>query len=99
MYRCKRIPRDILILRECWELAHYLLIETARSDLIAPKPVLERSDTSALREKILSLSGSDARTLRPGKSTIYCLRKRASPAGDPTRKKEVSGGDGMSNMW
>jgi CRISPR-associated protein Cas1 len=77
MYGGKRLTWDTLILRKCQELAHYLLNRTAKFDLRRPKPVLERSDTRALREKILSLSSSDARTLRLGKSTVHYLRKRA----------------------
>jgi len=76
-YCGKRLPWDTLILRKCQELARYLLNRTAKFDLKAPKPVLERPDTRALREKILSLSSSDARTLRLGKSTLHYLRKRA----------------------
>jgi len=77
MYGGKRLTWDTLILRKCQELARYLLNRTAEFDLKAPKPVLERPDTRALREKILSLSSSDARTLRLGKSTVHYLRKRA----------------------
>jgi len=77
MYGGKRLTWDTLILRKCQELARYLLNMTARFDLRSPKPVLERSDTRALREKILSLSSSDARTLRIGRSTVHYLRKRA----------------------
>jgi len=77
MYRGKRLPWDTLILRKCQELARYLLGETARFDLRSPKPVLERSDTRVLREKILRLSSSDAQTLRLGKSTVHYLKRRA----------------------
>jgi len=77
MYCGKRLPWDTLIFRKCQELARYLLGKAARFDLKCPKSVLERSDTRALREKILSLSSSDARTIRLGKSTIHYLRKRA----------------------
>jgi hypothetical protein len=77
MYYGKRLPWDTLILRKSQELARHLLGKTARFDLRTPKPVLERSDTRVLREKILSLSSSDARTLRLGKSTVHYLRKRA----------------------
>lgn len=77
MYCGKRLPWDTLILRKCQELARYLLGKAARFDLKCPKPVLERSDTRALREKILSLSSSDSQKLRLGKSTVHYLRKRA----------------------
>ncbi len=76
-YLGRRLPWDTLILRKCQELARYLLGNTAELDLLTPKPVLDRSDTRVLREKILSLSGSDARTLQLGKSTIHYLKKRA----------------------
>ena len=76
-YCGKRLPWDTLILRKSQELARYLLGKTVRFDLKSPRPVLQRSNTRALREKILSLSGSDARTLRLGKSTVHYLRKRA----------------------
>jgi hypothetical protein len=49
----------------------------AMLDLSTPKSVLEWSDTDVLREKILNLSGSDARSLRLGKSTAHYLRRRA----------------------
>jgi len=77
MYRGKRLPWDTLILRKCHELARFLLGKVTSFDLRNPKPVLERSDTRALREKILSLCSSDAQTLRLGKSTVHYLRKRA----------------------
>jgi CRISPR-associated protein Cas1 len=77
IYCGKRLPWDTLITRKCQELARYLLGKTVRFDPRTPKPVFERSDTRALREKILSLSSSDARTLRLGKSTVHYLRKRA----------------------
>jgi hypothetical protein len=76
-YSGKRLPWDTLILRKSQELAHHLLGKTARFDLTTPKPALERSDTRALREKILSLSSSGSQKLRLGKSTIHYLRKRA----------------------
>jgi hypothetical protein len=77
MYSGKRLPWDTLILRKSQELARHLLGKTARFDLRTPKPVLERSDTRVLREKILGLSSSDLQKLRLGKSTVHYLRKRA----------------------
>ena len=77
MYSGKRLPWDTLITRKCQELARHLLGKTARFDLRTPKPVLERSDTRVLREKILRLSSSDSQKLRLGKSTVHYLRKRA----------------------
>jgi CRISPR-associated protein Cas1 len=77
MYGGKRLTWDTLILRKCQELARYLLKKATRFELVSPKPTLEREDARPLREKILSLSGPQAKRLGLGKSTIHCLRKRA----------------------
>jgi len=77
MYFGKRLPWDTLILRKCQELARYLLRKTGGLDLKTPRPVLERPDTRVLREKILSISGSQAKSLGVNNSTLHYLRKRA----------------------
>ena len=77
MYGGKRLTWDTLILRKCQELARYLLGKTTRFDLVNPKLTLEREDTQALRKKILSLSGAQARKLGLNKSTLHYLRKQA----------------------
>ena len=77
MYCGKRLSWDTVILRKGQELARYLSGKMAMLDLSTPKSVLEWSDTDVLREKILNLSGSDARSLRLGKSTAHYLRRRA----------------------
>ena len=64
-------------MRKSQELARHLLGKTARFDLRTPKPILDRSDTRALREKILSLSSSGTQRLRLGKSTVHYLKKHA----------------------
>ena len=58
-------------------LARYLLGKTASFDLTSPRPVLKRSDTRKLRERILALSQSEARKIGIGKSTMHYLRKNA----------------------
>jgi CRISPR-associated protein Cas1 len=77
MYGGKRLTWDTLILRKCQELARYLLGKTTRFDLVNPKLTLEREETQALRKKILSLSGAQARKFGLNKSTLHYLRKRA----------------------
>lgn len=77
LYGGKRLTWDTLILRKCQELAHYLLGKTTRFDLVNPKLTFEREDTQALRKKILSLSGAQARKLGLNKSTLHYLRKQA----------------------
>jgi CRISPR-associated protein Cas1 len=77
LYGGKRLAWDTLIFRKCQELAHYLLGKTAALDFTSPRPVLERSETRMLREKISSLSQSQARKLGIGKSTLHYLRQNA----------------------
>jgi len=77
MYCGKRLPWDTLILRKCQELARYLVGKTARFDLNTPKPVLDRVDARVLRQKILSLSGTEAKRLGIRKTTAHYLKKRA----------------------
>jgi len=71
----KRLTWDTLICRKCQELGQYLLRKTASFSLTSPSPVLERSDSHRLREKILSLSQSEAHKLGIGKSTLHYLRR------------------------
>jgi len=77
MYGGKHLTWDTLILRKCQELARYLLGKTTRFDVVNPKLTFEREDTRALRKKILSLSGAQARKLGLNKSTLHYLRKQA----------------------
>ena len=77
MYCGKRLSWDTVILRKGQELARYLSDKMAMLDLSTPKSVLERSETRVLREKILNLSITEAKTLGLGKSTVHYLRKRA----------------------
>jgi CRISPR-associated protein Cas1 len=76
-YDGKRVTWDTLILRKCQELARYLLGNTAKFDLVNPKPTLDREDAQVLKKKIQSLSGAEARKLGLNKSTLHYLRKRA----------------------
>jgi CRISPR-associated protein Cas1 len=77
MYCGKRLSWDTVILRKGQELARYLSGKMAMLDLSTPKSVLERSETRVLREKILNLSITEAKTLGLCKSTVHYLRKRA----------------------
>jgi len=61
VYEGKRVFWDTLIFRKCQELTRYLLGRRGSFDLASPRPVLQRSDTHVLREKILLLSRSEAR--------------------------------------
>jgi len=65
------------ILLKVQEFARYLTGKSARFDLKSPAPVFERPDSKELRERILSLSASEARQLGLGKSTLHHLKKHA----------------------
>jgi hypothetical protein len=77
VYGDRRLMWDTVILRKCQELARYLLGKSATFDLASPRPVLDRSDSRELREKILALSQSEAYKLGIGKSTLHYLRTKA----------------------
>jgi CRISPR-associated protein Cas1 len=77
VYYGKRLSWDTVILRKGQELARYLSGKMAMLDLSTPKSVLERSETRMLREKIVNLSITEAKTLGLGKNTVHYLRKRA----------------------
>jgi len=68
---------NTLILLKVQEFARYLTGKSDRFDLKSPAPVLERSDSKELRERILSLSASEARKLGLGKGTVHYLKKHA----------------------
>jgi len=76
---------NTLILLKVQEFARFLIGKSDKFDLKSPAPVLERSDSKELRERILSLSPSEARSgqehgslpeeARPRPQTIQNLRK------------------------
>jgi len=68
---------DTLIGLKVQEFARYLAGKADSFDLKSPAPVLEREDSRELRERILSLSASDARRLGISKSTLHYLRRHA----------------------
>ena len=68
---------DTLIGLKVQEFARCLAGKSEQFDLKSPAPVLERSDTRNLRERILSLSASEARKLGLGKITVHYLKKHA----------------------
>jgi len=66
---------DTLIGLKVHESARFSIGKADRLDLKSPAPVLERSDSKELRERILTLSASEARKLGIGKSTLHYLKK------------------------
>jgi CRISPR-associated protein Cas1 len=61
---------DTVIEQKTVELGHYLAGRSRKLDLLRPSPVLTRIDSSALRQRILALSQSEAQRIGIGKSTL-----------------------------
>jgi len=77
VYNGDRVKWDTLIGLKVQEFARYLVGKAEGFDLKSPAPALERRDSKELRDRILSLSASDARKLGLGKSTVHYLKKHA----------------------
>ena len=76
-YKGKMWKWDTVILNKMEELGRFILGKSLYLDFTEPAPVLLRTGTRELRERILGLSVSDARRLGVNKSTLHYLRKRA----------------------
>ena len=77
-YRGRMFKWDTVIEQKALELSRYLTGKTQALDFLEPSPVLERTDTREIREKILSLTEYEASELGIGKSTLHYLRKNAA---------------------
>jgi CRISPR-associated protein Cas1 len=76
-YKGRVLKWDTVIQEMAAELGRYLIGSRPELDFSEPNPVLERSDSKAVREVILNLTQSQARKLGIAKSTLHYLRKRA----------------------
>jgi len=77
LYHGDRVKWDTLIGLKVQEFARYLVGKSDGFDLRSPAPVLERSDSKELRDRILAFSPSEARKLGLNKSTVHYLKKHA----------------------
>ena len=68
---------DTLIRLKAQELANYVLEKRADLDFGEPKPVLHRTDSEAIRTRIVSMTTAEARNLGIRKSTLWYLKARA----------------------
>ncbi len=75
---------DSLIRLKAQELAQYILGKRAGLDFGEPKPILHRTDSEAIRSKILSLTAAEARRLGIRRNTLWHLQQRAQ-TGKPIR--------------
>jgi CRISPR-associated protein Cas1 len=76
-YKGRVLKWDTVIQQKANELARYLTGRSSTVDFSEPAPVLERSDSSMIREKILSLTQSEAEKRGIGKSELHYLRRKA----------------------
>lgn len=76
-YKGHHMKWDTVILEKTAELARYLTGRSRSLDFSEPTPMLHRTDNPLMREKILSLTQSEARSRGIGKSTLHYLRKNA----------------------
>jgi CRISPR-associated protein Cas1 len=76
-YRGQRMRWDSVIQGKTSELGRYLTGRSRSLDFYEPAPNLERTDNRLIREKILSLTQTEAKKRGIGKSTLHYLRKNA----------------------
>jgi CRISPR-associated protein Cas1 len=73
---------DTLIRLKTQELANYVLGKRTNLDFGEPKQTLDRTDSEAVRNRILSMTTADARRRCIRKNTMWYLRQRALTAND-----------------
>ncbi|MFI5449663.1 MAG: CRISPR-associated endonuclease Cas1 [Candidatus Bathyarchaeia archaeon] len=76
-YKGRRMKWDTVILEKTSELGKYLTCRSSKLDFAEPAPILERRDNRLMREKILSLTHTEAKKRGIGKSTLHYLHTRA----------------------
>jgi CRISPR-associated protein Cas1 len=76
-YKGRTLKWDTVIEGKTLELSRYLTGKSPSLDFSEPGPLLERSDSREIRERILSLSQPEAIQLGIGKSTLHYLREKA----------------------
>jgi CRISPR-associated protein Cas1 len=69
---------DTIIQLKAQELANYILGRNKTLDFTDPHPNVAKEDSKELRERIRTLSTSDARKLGIRKNTLWYLKRRAS---------------------
>jgi len=68
---------DTVIRFKVQELANYVVGKRTNLDFGEPKPVLDRTDSEAIRNQIISMTATDARKCGIRKNTLWHLQRRA----------------------
>jgi CRISPR-associated protein Cas1 len=76
-YKNRRMKWDTVIEQKTLELSRFLMHQYPPLSFEEPSLVLERPDSRAVRETILTLSHAEARERGIGKSTLHYLRQNA----------------------
>jgi CRISPR-associated protein Cas1 len=76
-YKGRALKWDTVIEQKAMELSGYLMGRSDKMDFSVPSAKLIRSDDRELRNRILSLSQSEARKVGIEKSTLHYLRESA----------------------
>jgi CRISPR-associated protein Cas1 len=76
-YKCRFYSWDTLIRLKAQELANYILAKRTELDFGEPKQILDRTDSEAIRSRILSLTTAEARKRGIEKNTLWHLQQRA----------------------
>ncbi len=80
LYKNRLMKWDTVIEQKTIELSRFVSSKATDLDFTNPAPLLERPDNKEIREKVLSLTPSEAHKLGIGKSTFHYLRKNARDA-------------------
>jgi hypothetical protein len=76
-YKGRALKWDTVIERKTLELGRYLLGRFEKIDLTEPRPILDRIDNFALRQRILNLSQMETKEIGIARSTLHYLRQHA----------------------
>jgi hypothetical protein len=76
-YEARALKWESIIEQKAIEFGRFLVDRIGGLDLSEPSPTLSRNVDVGLRRRILSLTQSEAKELKIGKSTLHYLRKRA----------------------
>jgi CRISPR-associated protein Cas1 len=76
-YKGKFYSWDTLIRLRAQELANYVVGKRTNLDFGEPKPVLHRTDSEAIRNRILSMTTADGNKLGIRKNTLWYIQQHA----------------------
>jgi CRISPR-associated protein Cas1 len=77
LYRNKLYGWDTVMRLKCQELAKYILNRQSELDFESPSPLLPKDDSQGVKNRILSMSITDAERLGIRKNTLWYLQKRS----------------------